>query len=672
MATNSVNGLHRSAGEGLSFDNSGFLVGQRRLEQSVKSVEENTHEILEFLKAQLKARELNPPEHQLSAFQRAIIEANRRTVIDTAAQVVRQSSSRTAALSRPTRDTDQPINNSQGGSGPVIRRRPIVDVNSPADMPARPASSTSDSSQNNTAQERTRDANGRFSGGQDSESTGSGSNWLDRVKNSIQSGVKDGLHADARGIDPTVDAINELGTLMSPVGKVANFTLRPLGALFRGRKRNEPIPRDEEKHNREQIRLLRRIAGGSNSGTGGLGAGMGKVVIGMITAVARRFPMIALALGIKTALDESDKNRPDEQGDVNPDGSSNDGVVGALNRWAGSVMNSVRGAGNAVNNALGGDDDYFDDGTKADSKNRPGLKTDAVNGGAGSNANTNRIAGGGASLDGKNLNVAVYNAYKKNGLSHEQALAMTAEVGRENDFNANVIFGKHTDLAKDGKGKSITNMGMLSWNRERAAALQEHLKKRGALDKNGNIIRSQAALDAQAEFSVNEMKSDKYKDKLNNFFANPNSDPETYAQEVGKNYVGWAYGQNSVKGSNGKRIPFDYKLHDTKRRKYLKQTSKDLNITSAQTDSTAYNRLNTNPAKPTQQAAVIPLMANSARSAPQLAPIQPIPAVKEPLSSKAPQIVQLASSSDNIGQNVADRDIAHGVTGGLGARTWDA
>ncbi|RZL02741.1 MAG: hypothetical protein EOO89_28685, partial [Pedobacter sp.] len=86
----------------------------------------------------------------------------------------------------------------------------------------------------------------------------------------------------------------------------------------------------------------------------------------------------------------------------------------------------------------------------------------------------------------------------------------------------------------------------------------------------------------------------------------------------------------------------------------------------------SYNRLNTYPAKPTQQAAVIPLMANSARSAPQLAPIQPIPAVKEPLSSKAPQIVQLASSSDNIGQNVADRDIAHGVTGGLGARTWDA
>lgn len=653
MATNSGNGLHRSAGEGLSFDNSGFLVGQRRLEQSVKSVEENTHEILEFLKAQLKARELNPPEHQLSAFQRAIIEANRRTVIDTAAQVVRQSSSRTAALSRPTRDTDQPINNSQGGSGPVIRRRPTVDVNSPADMPARPASSTSDSSQNNSAQERTRDSNGRFSSGEGNEGTGSGSNWLERFKNSIQSGVKDGLHADARGIDPTVDAINELGTLMSPVGKVANFTLRPLGALFRGRKRNEPIPRDEERHNREQIRLLRRIAGGSNSGAGGMGAGMGKVVIGMITAVARRFPMIALALGIKTALDESDKNRPDEQGDVNPDGSSNDGVVGALNRWAGSVMNGVRGAGNAVNNALGGDDDYFDDGTKADSKNRPGLKTDAVNGGG-----ANKIIAPDASkIKGFDANKA------------KRIAEVAGNVGIDpNDLAAIISFETAGTFSPSSKNKKTSATGLIQFMRGSG----------GTKGKYYGMDRDQFAglsFDDQMTYVEKYFKDRGYNGKTQRSLADAYTAVTGYGYKKGSkeyelNKV-WDTDKNGYisKGEAVKNPKFQ-----EHQRKYFENIppSTDKPTDAPEPQLSSYNRLNTNPTKPTQQAAAIPLMANSARSAPQLAPIQPIPAVKEPLSSKAPQIVQLASSSDNIGQNVADRDIAHGVTGGLGARTWDA
>ena len=85
----------------------------------------------------------------------------------------------------------------------------------------------------------------------------------------------------------------------------------------------------------------------------------------------------------------------------------------------------------------------------------------------------------------------------------------------------------------------------------------------------------------------------------------------------------------------------------------------------------SYNRLNINPAKPTQKAAVIPLKPTNTRSAPQLTPLAPVPSIKESLTSKQPQIVQLASSSDNIGQNVADRDIAHSVTGGLGARNWE-
>ena len=180
---------------------------------------------------------------------------------------------------------------------------------------------------------------------------------------------------------------------------------------------------------------------------------------------------------------------------------------------------------------------------------------------------------GGKLSDGTPLNVAVYKAYRDAGLSHSQALAITAEVGRENSFNASTLFGNHTDPARTKSGKRIRNLGMLSWNQGRDNMLEGYLKKNGVM-RNGVMDKTQANLNAQAQFSVREMKSKRYAPKLKNFFNNPNGSPDSFARELGQNYVVWAYGQNDIKGSTpGTRVPFNWKANDNRRRGYLNTLS---------------------------------------------------------------------------------------------------
>ena len=66
----------------------------------------------------------------------------------------------------------------------------------------------------------------------------------------------------------------------------------------------------------------------------------------------------------------------------------------------------------------------------------------------------------------------VYQAGLNNGLSANQARAFTAEVGRENDYNPDYIFGEHRDSQRD-------NVGIISWNQGRRDNLYALLKKKG-------------------------------------------------------------------------------------------------------------------------------------------------------------------------------------------------
>lgn len=176
---------------------------------------------------------------------------------------------------------------------------------------------------------------------------------------------------------------------------------------------------------------------------------------------------------------------------------------------------------------------------------------------------------GGRLSDGTPLNVAVYRAYRNAGLSHNQALAITAEVGRENSFRADIAFGNHTDPAPNTKGGKIRNLGMLSWNQGRDVQLERYLNQQGVM-RGGQMARTQANLNAQAKFSVGEMRTPKYASKLKGFWSNPNASPEAFARELGKGYVVWAYGQNTIRGKvPGTRVPWNWKAHDGYRRGYL-------------------------------------------------------------------------------------------------------
>lgn len=168
--------------------------------------------------------------------------------------------------------------------------------------------------------------------------------------------------------------------------------------------------------------------------------------------------------------------------------------------------------------------------------------------------------------DGTPLNVAVYRAYRNAGLSHNQALAITAEVGRENDFNPRVLFGSHTDPAANANGGAIRNVGMLSWNQGRDTRLLDQLARAGGL-RNGAMAQTQENLNAQAAFSVSEMRG-QYRGKLKDFWNNPNANPEQFARVLGPRYIGWAYGQDTIRGKDG-RVPFNWREQDNRRRNYL-------------------------------------------------------------------------------------------------------
>lgn len=178
----------------------------------------------------------------------------------------------------------------------------------------------------------------------------------------------------------------------------------------------------------------------------------------------------------------------------------------------------------------------------------------------------------GSKVEGKPTHVAVYDAFRNAGLSHNQALAMTAEVGREGDFHLNNVFGFHTDAAKNKAGGSIRNVGFLSWNQGRDTKLINHLKSKGLWTDKG-MLQNQATLNAMAEFAVSEMKG-AYHSKLNYFWNNPNADPESFAHELGKNYVVWAHGQSTIRGQGGSRVAFDWQSHDTRRRNHLNSVAK--------------------------------------------------------------------------------------------------
>ncbi|WOE28817.1 hypothetical protein [Acinetobacter towneri] len=245
--------------------------------------------------------------------------------------------------------------------------------------------------------------------------------------------------------------------------------------------------------------------------------------------------------------------------------------------------------------------------------------------------------------------------------SESQALAIGGEIGRENDYS-DVMFGTHIDPAKDKNGNNIKNGGVLSWNRARYAKFQKHMMDRGLMDKNGKMPKTQAALDAQAEFIKKEMESD-YSGTMKNFLNNPNLSPEQYEAEMAK-YVGWARGQTTIRGKNGTRVAFNSAHHEQKVKNNVKEIQGLARTQAA--------------AKPAQEAKT-PVAKKQAKTATVFKADAPRPAaIKVPavtpelakIASKKPSGSQGPISDSFMGQGVSDRNLAHIMAGGLGYREF--
>jgi len=145
------------------------------------------------------------------------------------------------------------------------------------------------------------------------------------------------------------------------------------------------------------------------------------------------------------------------------------------------------------------------------------------------------------------------------GFSPSQARALIGELGRENDFNLNTMFGSHTDQANH-----LTNKGMFSWQGSRATALKAHMTAKGLVNADGTFKRTNESLQAQFEFLKREIEADpKWKasflDKKNI------SNEEARAALGGKGtIIGWARGQSKLKSG----ASFDWKSHEARANNY--------------------------------------------------------------------------------------------------------
>lgn len=374
---------------GLKADAQGFLLGVKKLGQDVAQIDTNVEKILDILGNHAPVKDFKQALNQSRLTQNtAKIAANSATLLQSQKQAITLLSS----LSQGQLEQDVSQQSQIISAGHSSSNNANVDANNTqSPLPQQTGEQNTDSqspqiinnervnnrennsdtvSQNNVRQ---RDSRGRFVGSGEDEKKG----FLGKIVQAIKSGFS----SDTSSIDPSIEAMREVGQVLEPVGKVAEFTLRPFG--FRNKEKNKPLSRDEERHNRRQIRLLERIArmssrGGSSSGNssfaggllggllslgGGLLKGAGGLLggllkkglggLGGLLKFGKGIPLIGTALSALT-LSDWDKQNTEQRGESV--GSISGGVIGgALGSFLGPV-GTIAGAaiGSWLGEKLGG------------------------------------------------------------------------------------------------------------------------------------------------------------------------------------------------------------------------------------------------------------------------------------------------------------------------------
>ncbi|HCA5286860.1 TPA: hypothetical protein MW252_002977 [Acinetobacter nosocomialis] len=265
-------------------DDSGFLLGERRLSeinQGMNKVEEHTSEILAILKG-LMVLDNNERERnfrQLNTISSAVVSMARArptvkvTVNAGSSKVTRNTSSNITVGATAGNTRTKETSKIRAGESKATRNqtRPI-------------AGSVRRTDGVNTRESQPgRDAKGRFVAKANNIND---INFSDAVKRGVDLS-KLGLNADVSHIDPTVDAVRELTTLMAPAQRAFSLMGRGATWLFRKGKlrRAEDIPRaqqdhytDVDRHNSEERKLLRKLIDAVNrQGNNGLADLLGKL-----------------------------------------------------------------------------------------------------------------------------------------------------------------------------------------------------------------------------------------------------------------------------------------------------------------------------------------------------------------------------------------------------------
>lgn len=676
----------------LVYDGQGFLVSEKLAEKTT-SIESNVQEILKILKNET-IREVNA--YRASNYQRLIYEANQTK---TFTEVVKQLKE-----INDHKSTAQDNNDKNRSSSASHRDENTTTQNSESNE------STDTRRTGDENQERKRDGRGRFIGGK-AEQVSNFSQLIGRLGQTLN-----GMGHAPGGVDPSLDAINELSTVVSPVKRMVGFMVKPLSGLSKMRKRSEPLPKEETEHNRKQIRVLNKIADaiqrsksngllGSILGrqTGGILGGLfskGRKGLGKLFKFGKGIPLLGTAL---TALSFADWKTQSTQEKGNTVGSAVGGVAGAALGSALGPVGTVAGGviGSWAGDKLGGIvapyvSSWTDDLKKADIPKKMMDKWDSL---------TEKL--GQAFTIGKGVASLFVPQVVKNGYNYLTGASSKSNVISSTGRNYNDAVGmdnigekgvKRIIVAKDGSsntlelndGSIVKRMGARNWRNNNPGNIMggKFAKSQGAIGSdNGSDFN--AAIFPDYETGRKAQKKlifdTKYKDK-------------TVAQMMAQ-YAPFGHGTNnpikytnyilSSTGIDGTKRMSEYT--DAERTKILDAMQSYEGYRAGKTTvlkkPTTQNTPALSPLKPITDVSsnqtifgantVVPLakmtMSNTQPVSGLITSssnnLPPIVAAKQPNNTPDPQkVLVVNSSADSINQNIGDRALAHAITGGLGEK----
>lgn len=629
----------------LSHDSSGFLTGER-LVVGIDAVKSDTDEILALMRAGMAQNKSSGEKSQ-----QALEDIRRNT--------------------KQTREVGE---SSAGGERRgQSRERTITRQAAEAETRTRTAAGQARSAEE---RQRERDERGRFvarsrndDGGDDEDSPkkqGMLSRLVDAMKHRMGIGGP-----DTENLDPTVTALHEASQLLSPVARIGGAVFKAGGWLFG--KRKDDLPKDQKKHNKKTETLLGKILKslgrhgvGNDNGLrlpiiGGFIGGMfehfapliTRMLGGVLPMAGRMMRGGAAALGIGAAWEGGqaigkwiyDTFQPQIASVADAIGSTVKGAIAAydsgVSTLSGWMETTVKGYETTVQAASDGIEWIAgklgwlkDAGSKVADAAKDGYNWMVDKASHGMEWLGNKVGFSPAATP-KNANAyndVMQQEYAAAGFSPEEAVLLKGQVQAESGFNP---------LAVSSKGA----FGLTQFTPETA-------KQYGVIPGDSpEAIRSQ--IRGQAKYMAYLKKR--------------------YGGDMDKALAGYNAGEGNVD-----KALKQAKTHGGDWRSYLPKPDETLSyIGRAKQYASQYSAGIGQPMSSdamfsaVKTASMIGAMtiprAPASPAANYVLRIPPAPKVQQQVGGRnTPMPVVIQSSPSEITQNVADRDLAHAITGGLG------